>query len=60
MEKTYEERKQEVEELRQLIKEITASRGPFRISYYDLMTITPDELRKQIYEQGKSIVVHSG
>ena len=59
-EKTFEEREREVEELRRLFKEITASGGVLSMDYYDLMTITPDELRKLVYEQGKSIVVPSG
>lgn len=58
--KTYDERKQEVEELGQVIKEITASGGVLRIGYFDLMTISPNALRKRVYEQGKSIVVRSG
>ncbi len=40
-EKTYDERKQEVEELSQLINEITASGGVLSIGYYELMTILP-------------------
>jgi len=50
MEKSYEERKQEVEELRQLFKEITSSGGVMRISYYDFITISPAELRKRVDE----------
>ena len=59
-EKSYDERKQEVEELSQLINEITASGGVLSIGYYELMTITPNELRKLVYEQGNSIVVPRG
>jgi len=54
------EKEKNYEELSQVINEITASGGVLRIGYYELMTITPNELRKLVYEQGNSIVVRSG
>ena len=47
--KTNEERKKEVKELSQLIKEIVARKGVLVLDYYDLMTISPSDLRKRVY-----------